>query len=1195
MVSMRELLGEEQAKITPTKAPTMRELIEAPAELFDPNTVLDEPDKGQVLFDPSEDKVSNVYKPDFEDDRVTASLMKDLVIPTAKDIGQLGVATAETAMQLGSGVLLYLPSKMYGLMALPWGREAMDMAEEHIASLGYQPYSEQGKQAGELIAKGFDAFLTPARMAGEAAEGIDPRLGYLVEFGAELAEFGMTGAMVGRARSAMETRGVNRAIPNDATIRYYQEKQRLKSRLVEESVEPFGKTFVKGEDLATKRILPGKEEVPLERAGVGKEKTRLQRGEDKSLIEEAESGERAFPEFKPKVEMEDSEVKAYFNKVDAAKRVTLEKMLKQGKRLAGEKFIDEAGFVKEELIKKVGFDGYKATINKILTKGRSGQAQVTWGQMHKDVWSGMPKKDIKLMDRYIFSKRWKEILKNDRLRGEPGKHTSPNKLSEQRFEKQIEGIESARPDIVARSDKYFDWMRRMLGELRKEDLINNDLYNELLRFDYSRMAMIDAIDPKTQTKLGRMKEQARDSGIDTLAKGKASDLLETDSQMMAIETISRTYGRVFSNRANKSLYEAAQNIDNPIVKIKKPGKGWDSVKVFIEGEQRNVYMPTDLARNWNMKNTEVSYALGNAIRFASMSSVLRPMATGKLNPLYGMINFIRDIPHIWTVSQYYDNNATNFFTGKKGQWKSTYHPASPVALKQIGVDLANVASDTFSRKGRYLEAAEDGMLMEFLGGQQGSILKQRMGKHPREVGDIGRFFLSFNENMEIWTRLMLRERAIKNRAREKGISVKEASKNTEIRREASALARDYMDFSQYGTFIKVLDEGVPYTNAAIQGTRGIAKAMRRNPAAASSKIGQLAILSTTLYAIGKEMAPQNMIETSEETLKRNFIIQTPDSWRFKDIEGIERGIYFKIPKDQSQIFFGQMFNAMYDKSQGNEVDVGKVIKDMKEFFPDLAIWPSAESYFGYTRNVDFWNEEQLFTAPGYKITQQIGPLAGQEVDRNSPQLYKDLGKTTGLSPVRSKYAVERLTTRDNPLVFGMTQAYESAFGEAPEINRQEHLAKTLSEIPFLKRFLGVTSPYHDFVEEKEELQAKVSIDRWVRTTNTDRIIKGHLYYDNQTYQEVVKEIKKNSGGETKELRRLFDRYKFAVTTKDIPYREFILSIYRADSKVSAQLFYDKYIEAPPVEQHRMLSGASRVMGKGFKEEFGRLVGEGRSE
>jgi len=1117
------------------------------------------------------------------------SFMKEVVGETVKDIGMLGISTAETMMQLGSGVLLYLPSKMYGSMHLLRGREAMDLAEEHIASLGYQPYSEQGKAAGELIAKGFDAFLTPARMAGEAAEGVDPRLAYLVEFGAELAQFGMTGAAVGRAKSSLETRGVNKMMPNEATVRYYQEKQRRLTQHEDLGIDfkegfeqPYSKTFVKGE-LATKKILPGKEEVPLERAGVGKEKTRLEKGEDKSLIEKSTSL------------IEDAEVRAYFDKIDKANKVDPKKFVKESKKLLSERFIDEAGYVKEELIKNVGFDGYKAAINKILTKGRSGQAQTVWGQMYKDVWSGMPKADVKLMDEYIFARRWREILKNDRLREEPKKHIPPNKLGEEHWNTQVKFFEETRPDIAARGEKYFDWMRQMLGELRKEGLISEKLYNELLRFDYSRMEMLDAIDPVTG--VGKIKEQARDSGIQTLARGKASDLLETSSQTMAMETISRTYARVFSNRANKSLFEAAENLNNPVVKLKKPGKGWDSVKVYLDGEVKNVYMPTDMAATWNMKNTEVSFALSNALRMGSMSSILRPMATGKLNPLYGMINFVRDIPHIWTVSQYYDANATNFFTGKKGQWKSTYHPAAPIALKQMGSDLGRVASDTFSKKGRFLDATEDGMSMSYLGGTQGKSFLQKMKKHPRELKGIANFFVNFNENMEIWSRLALRERVIRRRAEEKGISYKEASKNTEIRREASALARDYMDFSQAGTFIKSADEVWPYTNAAVQGTRGIAKAMGRNPAAASAKIAQLAILSTTLYAMSKEFGPKNMGETSDEAIKRNFIIQTPDSWRFTDIEGVERGFYFKMPKDQSQIFFGQMTNAMYDKSQGEEIDEVEVAKDMKEFFPDVSLWPSASSFFGYTTNTEFWKGgDDIFRAPNYKITQQIGPLAGQEVDRDSPQLYKDLGKVTGVSPSRGKYAVEEVLTGGNPLVWGVMEAYEQMMGDAPEINRKEHLAKVLSQTPFVKRFIGVTSPYHRFIEDYEDLEGEVAIDKWTRTINTDAVIKAHVFSDPDikggiTYDDVMKEIGKNAEGDGGEFDRLLDRFMFSFKTKNLPQREMILHIYRKDAEVSARIFYDEYQKATPQVKEELISGVSQVMGEGFYEEFLRLQDE----
>ncbi|MCP4613013.1 MAG: hypothetical protein GY845_30335 [Planctomycetes bacterium] len=120
-------------------------------------------------------------------------------------------ATGETAMSLASGMILWPVSKAYGLMALPFGRPAMDAAEEHIASLGYQPYTKEAQAANELIGKGFEWFLKPAHQAEKEVSKLSPRAGYLVGLGVELAEFAMTGGIVKGAKAKLKPKGMPKA------------------------------------------------------------------------------------------------------------------------------------------------------------------------------------------------------------------------------------------------------------------------------------------------------------------------------------------------------------------------------------------------------------------------------------------------------------------------------------------------------------------------------------------------------------------------------------------------------------------------------------------------------------------------------------------------------------------------------------------------------------------------------------------------------------------------------------------------------------------------------------------------------------------------------------------------------------------------------------------------------------------------
>ena len=116
--------------------------------------------------------------------------------------GRQALGALDVAAATAHGVVMWPFTKIYGLMALPFGEEAARMAEEEMGRLGYQPQTKEGREAAEALGKGMDLFLTPSREAGEAVKKVSPRLSYLVELGGELVQFALTGGLarrVGRA------------------------------------------------------------------------------------------------------------------------------------------------------------------------------------------------------------------------------------------------------------------------------------------------------------------------------------------------------------------------------------------------------------------------------------------------------------------------------------------------------------------------------------------------------------------------------------------------------------------------------------------------------------------------------------------------------------------------------------------------------------------------------------------------------------------------------------------------------------------------------------------------------------------------------------------------------------------------------------------------------------------------------------
>jgi len=191
-----------------------------------------------------------------------------------------------------------------------------------------------------------------------------------------------------------------------------------------------------------------------------------------------------------------------------------------------------------------------------------------------------------------------------------------------------------------------------------------------------------------------------------------------------------------------------------------------------------------------------------------------------------------------------------------GKWKTLYSSNMPVFMWQMGKDIKNVFNDAVLRKGKYEDYIKEGGGMEFLV-HQGRLFQR--GRHiDSSIDKIQDVLGYFGETSEIVTRLAIRDRVIRRRAAEKNITYEEAYEDPKIRQEATFAARDYMDFGQGGGIAKAIDNAVPYLNASIQGTRGLLRAFKDNPAESVWKLTQFAALVTGLYIAKRKLNPKTM-------------------------------------------------------------------------------------------------------------------------------------------------------------------------------------------------------------------------------------------------------------------------------------------------------------------------------------------------
>jgi len=836
-------------------------------------------------------------------------------------------------------------------------------------------------------------------------------------------------------------------------------------------------------------------------------------------------------------------------------------------------FIDRSGNIRKDLLDKLSSEGYEVIQRMYLAKGSSSIAARMLKQMGKEVYGGLTQTEKRVLDNLILASRMVDI----------GRYKTPKQF---KFPKEIEPknsiaylelfpeIEKLSPEqastLSRRVDAYFEWMKKPLQDMLSEGLISEQEFADLSSHNYRRLKLVDVYDKKYQAKVGKKKRTVYDSGVESLARGRDTDVFEPSSQVMALEVFNRAYGRVMNNKANRALLELARKDEtNPFVRIKekkgdKIPSGWNRFFVYEEGQRKTIYLSPEMSKEWIVSNPEMSYRLSQMVRWLSGSAVLRTFATG-INWGFALANLPRDVMHTWFAARTFEN----------GKWKPLYNANMPVFGIQMTHDLTSVFSDAVLRRGRYENYINEGGGMEFMV-HQGRLLQR--GRHIEgPIDKLYDFFGYFGETSEIMTRLAIRERALR-----KGKSPQ----------EATFAARDYMDFGQGGGIGKAADNGIPYLNAAIQGTRGLLRSFKDNPVRSTYKLAQLGALTTGIYIAMQKMHPQTAKNLKGNIdMQNNLCIPLGDQFGFEDEHGNMRYPYIKIPLDPGQKFFKTFFEAAADKWLGNEVDVDRVVDSLKEQSPVgvTELPPSISGLLGYVTNKDFWLNEDIWRKTDKPFS---WPESREEYTKNTPEFYKDVGKLTGLSPERTKYMVEELVTNGTVWSYLLGQGYDAAFSDLPKSKKEQHLAQVISKIPVIKRFFGVTNPYSKHAKKFSEVEQESVLKNFVENRGFDTLVEGYLYDKNVSKKEVFSYLKSFKDIDTQD--RLFDRYEFEIAIKNLPEKSFWRRMKGLLPEARAKMFYDR-LEISSEDERKQLwkefniiSTAGGVISDKFLDEYEKL-------
>jgi len=531
------------------------------------------------------------------------------------------------------------------------------------------------------------------------------------------------------------------------------------------------------------------------------------------------------------------------------------------------------------------------------------------------------------------------------------------------------------------------------------------------------------------------------SGMDLkYLEGKEATLYK-DSRYAMQEYIGRMQTAIARNKSNRALYDfvrTQQDEWSRIGRILKSGdKATDAegiVRVKVEGIEKRIAMDKELAAQWNGLDPKMSQDLMQKFSLFSGNKVLKFFATGA-NPFFALRNLARDMMYTYMSPQY------NSFL--------------PGFFKQISTDYAAVTKDAITGKGRWRDYVKEGGGM----GSE-SLVKQGQFDFKRKSLKTFQEIMGYvSEVSERMTRLAHRERAIKN-----GLSPQ----------AATYTAYDAIDFRIKGQTSQALNTFIPYFQAGINGTYGMAKFFKKDPAKFGMKLANLGGAVFGLYAWNtNEENAEFYNKQSSHDKARNWHFALP--WtKFIDEKEEEQIFFLKIPKDHTQMAFTAMFEYAFAEAAGHKTDGDMVLNGLSSFLEHVPLTnmmpPVARAVLGYEANFDEFR--------GDKVWRGDDVLPEAEFTDRTPAVYQKAGETLGVSPDRLKFVVDNLTSTSNAWkdMFGMSLQY--LLMESTEENKEMFKKKLIQKGSM--GFIKPTVYQHQRIKEGEEARRKQNTEDMLR-------------------------------------------------------------------------------------------------------------------
>lgn len=785
-------------------------------------------------------------------------------------------------------------------------------------------------------------------------------------------------------------------------------------------------------------------------------------------------------------------------------------------------FADTSGNVKAEILRTMGAAGEAAVREFSLKAGAVPKAHMMFQDFHRMVYGsrgstdpglnfrrsinhlGETVSEVDLFNILVQSRRTQAIVKSGGARAsQAGKFQLAGAVRPENAAGNIWAIrktlgEARFAQLTARADQVFETMHNQLVRLRDNGIITQSQFLRMQNIDYIRREFVEGIDPvMLQAQLRGSKVSIGESGIYHL-KGGSTRAQNIDVQSLVAEYLARTEGRIFRNNANRALLQAAkESPDNGLVILpKSPGtkvpEGFSELKVMVDGEPTRMFMKDLYAAEWIVNDPGINMAIANFFRIINGTFVVKPLATG-MNPAFALVNFPRDIMHAWKA------------TGNE------YSAFLPRYLGQISRDIWEVRKDVWNKDGVYREFIDDGGGMNFLthggfdpltGFNRSKDLMRTMGVYQ---GNLGRWWnqtkeilSKVNEFSELAVRLAIRQRVLRNQARRGQMP---------DRRQATFIARDYLDFSQGGSATKAIESFLPYSNAAAQAIRTAVRQYGRGPQAAGvAVLKDLQVV--TMKAAQSSWAwmehPEVMAQVDPHQMYTTQVY--PTGLHFTDDRGNTRHVTLQVSMDTTTLPFTAIFDRAISKHallatgiDPNDIPSDHFLSEIASVVPILSQirtgTPTFQALAALASNKDIWANRDIWTGDPY-----VMPGARRN-ENTEGTIYDALGLAFPevVSPVQLQkawrtYVPSNFYIDSADFIRKQIQNSQDPIAQAEMMNREtsDITLELLSQVPGLNRVIHLTHPAAQTSPELRMLAQNVATWREIERQAVDAAVRKHL-------------------------------------------------------------------------------------------------------